>query len=460
MLNHSRVRLRFTLMVLVANFVASGSLWATAKAPEPQNDPILNYELYQLDNGLTVILLPDRDMPLAVVDVWYHVGSFDETAGKSGFAHLFEHMLFQGSKNVGEDRHFEILKNIGASQVNGTTSTDRTNYFEQVPANELETALWLESDRMGFLLPLVTEKSLHNQIDVVRNERRQRVDNAPYGPTRMKLNELLYPADHPNHYSVIGKHEDIENAKLDDVISFYKKWYTPANATLVLAGDFETGPVKDLVKKWFGDLKGASMPSRQTLKMPVINKTRTEITEKLVRQRMLTYAWHTPATLSNEDADCDLLASILGSEGTGRLYKRLVLQEKLATEVSISQRSQLYSSTFVIQVLLNPDADLAKVESVIAEELEHIKKEEVTTQELLRAVKKYESQFIWGLESLMSRAETLQSYNLYWGLGQKNPISRDLQRYRQATGHRLQEAAKQYLNERRVEIITLPAPNS
>ena len=198
----------------------------TATAADPQ----IPFERYKLDNGIEIILHQDTSVPIVAVDVWYHVGSGDEVVGKSGFAHLFEHMLFQGSKHVGEDRHFEVLKTVGSSSVNGTTNTDRTNYFEVVPSHQLETALWLESDRMGYLLPLLNRESLDNQIEVVRNERRQRIDNVPYGTSRMELYAQLYPEGHPYHYSVIGKHEDLASATLDDVVAFYKTWYAPATS--------------------------------------------------------------------------------------------------------------------------------------------------------------------------------------------------------------------------------------
>lgn len=416
------------------------------------------YEVLTLKNGLQVILHQDQTSPLVAVNVWYHVGGADETPGKSGFAHLFEHMLFQGSQHVGEDMHFEILKRIGASQVNGSTSPDRTNYYQQVPSHELETALWLESDRMGYFLPLVTEKSLQNQIEVVRNERRQRIDNSPYGKTFMRINELMYPEAHPHHYSVIGKHEDLQNAKLQDVIDFYRLWYTPANATLVIAGDIELPKTKTLVEKWFGELVGAPKPERKALSMPNMSKTREQVEEELVRQRMITYAWHTPASHSQDDALLDLCANILGDTGTGRLYKKLVIDKRLATQVTARQRSQEHSSLFIVQAMLSPEADLAEVEKIIQAELQALSAQPPTAAELNRAVKKWESSFIWGLEGLMARAEKLQTYNHYWA----NPdgLHQDLQRYLQAKPAQIQQVVRSFLQENRLELLTVPAPKS
>src|SRR5690349_6088057 len=228
----SRHLLPAALLLLSSLALADGDQDARLRAPDPSTDPEIPFEKYTLDNGLEVILIQDNAVPLVAVSVWYHVGSGYETPGKSGFAHLFEHMLFQGSQHVGSDRHFDVLKQIGASQINGSTNPDRTNYFQVVPSNQLDTVLWLESDRMGYMLPMLTQDSLTNQIDVVRNERRQRYDNVAYRLSDLRLSEMMYPEGHPYRYQTIGKHEDLTSATLDDVIGFYKTWYTPANATL------------------------------------------------------------------------------------------------------------------------------------------------------------------------------------------------------------------------------------
>ncbi|HEY5947228.1 MAG TPA: pitrilysin family protein, partial [Kofleriaceae bacterium] len=236
------------------NLVAAVVAFVAAAAPAYADDPKIEFEKYKLPNGLEVILAPDKTVPLVAVNVWYHVGSGNEVVGRSGFAHLFEHMMFQGSKNVGSDKHFEILRKIGSGEVNGTTNPDRTNYYEVVPSNTIETALWLESDRMSHLLELLDRTALDNQIDVVRNERRQNYDNVPYRKALFALYAAMYPDGHPYRYLTIGKHEDLTAASVDDVKNFYKTWYVPSNATLAIVGDFDSAAAKQLVEKWFASL--------------------------------------------------------------------------------------------------------------------------------------------------------------------------------------------------------------
>lgn len=435
-------------------------VWAEQAAAKPapppaSTDPKIPFEKYTLDNGLEVILIQDQSVPLVAVSVWYHVGSGLESPGKSGFAHLFEHMLFQGSKHVGEDRHFDILQQIGASAINGTTNPDRTNYFEVVPSNQLETALWLESDRMGYLLPVLTQQSLANQIDVVRNERRQRYDNVPYGQTRLWLAELLYPEGHPYRYLTIGRHEDLEAATLDDVVAFYKTWYVPANATLTIAGDFEVATVKELVQRWFGGFPKSVKPTAVPVPAPTITKQRAEKTDTFAKLRQVQWAWHTPGTFAPGDAELDLLAAVLGGGEASRLYRRLVVEEQLAQSVSAYQGSQQFSSSFVVTVQLRSGADQARVEAIVAEELAKLRDEPMTDRELRRAVTRYEAGAVWGLESLLARAERLQSYNHF--LGQPDGITFDLDRYRAATAATIRDYARQYLDpERGVVLVTLP----
>jgi zinc protease len=426
-----------------------------ATPPPPSNDPKVPFEKYTLDNGLEVILIQDKKTPVVFVDVWYHVGSGDEVVGRSGFAHLFEHMMFQGTKNTGEDKHFDILRNAGASDVNGSTNFYRTNYYEQVPSNQLETALWLESERMGYLLPTLTKDSLKNQIDVVRNERRQRIDNVPYGKESMKLYEMLFPEGHPYRFQIIGRHEDLEAASVDDVKNFFKKWYAPANATLTLAGDFEIAPTKELIQKWFGGFPKTDKPAHRTVAAPKVVKQRVTIEDPFAKLRRVHYAWLTPTRFAPGDAELDLLSTALGDSGTGRLYKKLVIERQLARSVEVVQGSEALASVFEIQVDLNPDADMAEVEKIIDAELDRVVKEGISDAELKRAVVNYEAAFVWGLESLRARAETLHRYNQT--AGDPDYITQDLNRYRTSSPARVQEAARTYLSkDARVEIITLP----
>jgi len=439
----------------VASAVVLFAFAAARPAAAQANDPKLNFERYKLPNGLEVILHQDKSVPIVAVDVWYHVASGNETPGHSGFAHLFEHMLFQGSKHVGEDKHFAILKNIGATTINGTTNTDRTNYFEVVPSNQLETALWLESDRIGYLLPMLTKKSLENQIEVVRNEKRQSYDNRPYGRSYLELFAMLYPPSHPYHGTTIGSHKDLAHASVADVKNFYKRYYVPANATLTLAGDFEIADAKRLVKKWFGSFPKSTKPKMRPVPMPMITHKRATIKDRFARLRKLTYAWHTPGSFKPGDAEFDIISTALGARGTGRLFKRLVHKEQLATRVSVYQDSMGYSSVFAVDVMLKPGADLARVERIVNEELAKVRKNGLTAHEIKRVVVQQEARFVWGLQGLLARANTLQSYNHF--VGKPDYISQDLDRYRKATNGQIRDYAAKYLvDNRRVELLTIP----
>ena len=433
-------------------FVLAGGVARTAE----NEDPKIPFEAYKLDNGLEVILIQDQSVPLVAVSVWYHVGSGYETVGKSGFAHLFEHMLFQGSKNVGSDKHFDVLKEMGSVNVNGTTNSDRTNYFEVVPSNQLEAVLWLEADRMGYLLPTLTQESLDNQIDVVRNERRQRYDNVAYGKARFVLAEMLYPEGHPYRYMTIGKHEDLETASLDDVLGFYKTWYVPANATLAIAGDFDLAEAKALVQEWFGSFPASKKPTVNTVPAPVIASQEQTIGDDFAKLRQYQWAWHSPARFETGDADLQIAAQVLAQGEASRLYKLLVVEKQLAQAVSAYQSSQDFSSAFVITVTLRGEADLDTVEQLVEAEVAKLRDEPVTKRELTRAVTRYESSAIYRLEDLLARAETLQSYNHY--LGKPDSISYDLDRYRAATAQTVQAEVQRYLRtDRQVELITMPA---
>ena len=345
--------------------IAMISVPASAKTDVPE----IPFERYKLDNGLEVILHSDRRVPLVAVDVWYHVGSGDETPGKSGFAHLFEHMMFQGAKHIGKDVHFDVLRKVGASSVNGTTNKDRTNYFEVVPSHEIETALWLESDRMGYLLDLLDKESLKNQIDVVRNERRQRYDNVPFGKDRFAVAAALYPEQHPYRYLTIGRHEDIENADIDDVRAFFRKWYVPSNATITLSGDFEMEDGKKLVEKWFGAFPKLPKPDHKEPAAPTLAKTeRTEIEDSLARYTRLHYVWPSPAKIGPGDAELSILASVLASTGWGRLHRKLVIEQQSAQRVSVYQRGSGFSGEFHVVVDVKPDHAPSSVETVMQAE--------------------------------------------------------------------------------------------
>jgi predicted Zn-dependent peptidase len=420
------------------------------------DDPKLDVEKYNLPNGLEVILAPDQSMPLVAVNVWYHVGSGDEVPGRSGFAHLFEHMMFQGSKNTGADAHFKILRQIGASNVNGTTTTDRTNYFEVVPSNQLETALWLESDRMGHLLDVLDKKELENQIDVVRNERRQNYDNRPYAKSTFALYEALYPEGHPYRHMTIGKHEDLVAASVDDVKSFFRTWYVPANATLTITGDIDVAKTKELVEKWFGPFPTSAKPQVVRIPAPAVAAKEITVDDSFAKLRQVTFAWHSPAAFAEGDAELDVVANALAREGTGRLYRSLVYDKQLAQSVRASQDGMTFSGNFSITVQLRSGADLAEVKKIVEDEVKTLAKENLTEREISRVVAANESAAIYRLEDLNSRANVLQEYNQF--LGDPNKITWDLDRYRRTTLDKIRATVARYLSlEHMITVVTNPA---
>lgn len=441
--------------VLLGSFMINpGTVTASAPASEPSVD--VPFERYTLENGLEVILHSDQSVPLVAVDVWYHVGSGDEEPGLSGFAHLFEHMMFQGAKHIGSDVHFDTLRKIGGTGVNGTTNKDRTNYYEVVPSHQIETALWLESDRMGYLLDLLNQDALDNQIDVVRNERRQRYDNVPFGLERFAVAAGLYPEGHPYRYLTIGKHEDLETAKLADVRAFFKQWYVPSNATLVLSGDFEMEEGKALVDKWFATFPKFDKPAHTAPKLPPLAKTeRTELDDTFAKFTRLHFAWQSPAKMGEGDAELIVLSRVLGSSGWGRLYKRLVLGSEAAQRVSVYQSGNGFSGEFHVVVDVKPGRDLAEVETIVGEELRRVAADPITDVELRRVVNGIESGLVWGLEEVLGRAERLQFFNHY--AGDPGYYETYVQKFRDLTPKRIQAQAKDTLDAHRVEVVSRPA---
>jgi zinc protease len=429
---------------------------AVMKRPPANSDPKIAFSKYRLANGLEVILAPDNTVPLVAVHLWYHVGSGYEVLGRSGFAHLFEHMMFQGSKHVGEDKHFEILKRIGVDNVNGSTNPDRTNYYEVIPSNQIETALWLESDRMGWLLDVVNKKSLDNQIEVVRNERRQNYDNRPYGKALFAEYAALYPEGHPYRYLTIGKHEDLERASLDDVKGFFKTWYVPANATLTVAGDFDMAKGKQLVEKWFSRLPASAKPAVVEVPAPVVKATEVTVTDDtLAKLTQVTFAWHSPANYKDGDAELEILADALSREGPGRLYKALVYDHPFAQAVRVSQDGSQFSGVFEVSVTLRGEAKLDDVKKIVFDELARVTREPLADKELQRVIARNESNAIRRLETAFGRSAVLQDYNHY--LGDPDKLSWDLERYRATTPEKIRATAATYLSpDHVVTVITVP----
>src|SRR5262245_1886991 len=363
---------RAFVLLAVTAVLAAGCSGASSQpgTPAPAASALkVDFEKFTLPNGLDVILSEDHRLPLVAVNLWYHVGPANEEPGRTGFAHLFEHMMFQGSKHVPGDLHFKTVEAAGGTDLNGTTDFDRTNYFETMPADRLETALWLESDRMGYLLDDLDQSKLSNQQDVVRNERRQSVENQPYGIVEEELYHQLFPKGHPYYASVIGSHADIQAAKLDDVKAFFKQFYAPNNASLVIVGDINKATTRTLVEKYFGSLKrGADVP-KPSVKTPPITAERRAVVKDQIELPRVYMAWLTSPIYAPGDADADVTAGVLGGGKSSRLYKTLVYEKQIAQDVSAGQQSLTHGSVFTIQVTARPGHTTDELEKAIDEEL-------------------------------------------------------------------------------------------
>jgi zinc protease len=419
--------------------------------------PHIAFEKYTLPNGLDVILSEDKRLPLVSVNLWYHVGPANEEAGRTGFAHLFEHMMFQGSKHVPPDTHFKFLESAGASEVNGTTDFDRTNYFETLPSNQLELALWLESDRMGYLLDKLDVAELTNQQDVVRNERRQSVENQPYGLAEEAVVHELYPAGHPYRANVMGSHQDIQAAKLEDVKKFFKQYYVPNNASLAIVGDFDKEPTKALVAKYFGTFKkGEPVPPVKATTPPITSERRLVVKERVELPRVY-MTWLTPAFFKPGDADADMTATILGGGKSSRLYKDLVYQKQIAQDVTAGQQSLVLGSMFQIQVTARPGHTPEELEKAIDEELDKIRTAAPEQAEVERARNTFDTHLIEGLEKqggFGGVADRLQTYNEY--VGTPDYLQQDLQRYDAVTPESVRAfAAANLQNSARVVVYAV-----
>lgn len=406
----------------------------SAGASSPSAFPAIKYEKYTLPNGLDVILSEDHRLPLVSTNIWYHVGPANELPGRTGFAHLFEHMMFEGSKHVPGNSHIRYLEAAGASDLNGTTEFDRTNYFETVPSNQLELALWLESDRMGYLPDKLDQASLTNQQDVVRNERRQSIENSPYGIVEEGMFHELFPKGHPYYADVMGSHADIQAAKLEDVRNFFKLYYAPNNASLAIVGDFDPAQAKALVEKYFGPLRrGAPVPKITTVTPPITSERRAVIHDQVELPRVY-MSWLTSPIFKPGDADADLAGEILGGGKSSRLYKKLVYEKQIALDVSASQQSLILGSVFEIVVTARPGHTAKEMETAIDEELAAFRKDGPTAVELERARNGVETRMIQGLERLGGFggiADRLNQYNHY--LKDPGYFPKDVERYQSAT---------------------------
>jgi zinc protease len=440
---------------------AGALLGCTGKSSSPAGGgpiPKLEFEKYTLANGLDVILVEDHRLPMVAVNLWYHVGPANELPGRTGFAHLFEHMMFQGSRHVGNDRHFALLEAAGASDINGTTDFDRTNYFETLPSNQLELALWIESDRMGYLLDTLDQEKLTGQIDVVRNERRQSVENAPYGVVEEEMFHQLFPKGHPYYASVIGSHADLEAVRLEDVRDFFREYYAPSNASLAIVGDIDKAQARALVEKYFGPLAASKPVTKPQVRTPPITaERRVAVTDKVELPRVY-MAWLTAPIYQPGDAESDLLAVLLGGGKSSRLYKDLVYDKKIAQDVMAQQYSLTLGSVFYIQATAKPGVTPAQLEQAIDAQLTKLRTEGPTQEELDRARNKIETGIVRGLETLGGFggvADRLNQYNHF--LGNPDYLTQDIGRYRAATPAALRDvAARTLVTSARVLIEGVP----
>lgn len=448
----------------VALLAVTPPAWAELppKAPGPPSavlprvpSPTVTAKKVVLENGLTVLLHEDHSVSTVSVNVTYHVGSKDEAPGKNGFAHLFEHVMFQGSKHVAEDTFFRHLEEVGGTGINGTTNNDRTNYFETVPSNRLELALWLESDRMGFLLDHVDQATFDSQREVVKNERRQNYENAPYGLVGQAVRAEIFPAGHPYHLLTIGSPKDLDAASLDDVRAFFRTWYVPSNATLALAGDFDEATALALVRKYFGPIVTRPLPVRVAPAPVKLAETVTIEVDADVELARAYVTWPSPAFFAPGDADLDLAARALTAGKTSRLYKRLVYDLQIAQSVFASQASMQLASSFEIVATAKPGHTPAELVKVIDEELATLRDRGVAPDELARAKVSTRADAIFGMERVGARANLLNMYFQY--TGDADYFAKDLARYEVSTPDAVRAAVRTHLVERG-RVVTLVTP--
>lgn len=413
----------------------------------------IDYEKYILDNGLQVILYPDQSFPLVSVNIWYSVGSANEKPGKTGFAHLFEHMMFQGSENIPKEGHFRYIQEAGGS-LNGSTSIDRTNYYETVPANYSELPLWLESDRMGFMLGGLTQEKLDNQKDVVMNERRQSYENQPYGTAWEKMFSNLFPENHPYSWPTIGWMEDIAKFELEEVKNFFRTYYSPNNASLVVGGNFDISKMKDNIEKYFGGIaRGGKTPE---IVLPPINNIETKkiIVEDSVQLPRIYLGFHSEKAFSTNDAALDILSDILTSSKNSRLQKSLVFEKQIVQDVYSFQYSAKLDGSFIIISTAKPGITLETIKSEIFEEISKLIRDGISDDEMLRAKNSLKSAYIYSLQKLDLITDHLNHYNYF--LNEPDSFLFDLSRYENVTKEQVIDAARKYLLNGHTELNFIP----
>ncbi len=413
------------------------------------------YESFTLSNGLQVIVHEDRSVPVVVVNTWYHVGSGDEHAGRTGFAHLFEHLMFMGSQHVPTGRFDQLLEAAGADN-NGSTTEDRTNYYESGPSNSADLMLYLDSDRMGFLLPELTPEKVDIQRGVVQNERRQSYDNRPYGTAEENILSRLFPPGHPYSWPVIGSLADLQAASIEDVRNFFRANYAPNNATIAIAGAITPAQARRLAEKWFGDIpRGTTEPSRNNPAAFTLGADVYHTMEDRVQLPRVYNAWHTVRSFADDDAALSVMADILAGGRTSRLYKRLVYDRQIATQVTAYQEGLKMDGSIRLYATARPGHDLNELQHEIDAQVRILADSGPTPREVQRVQNQTEAQFLGSMETVLGKADQLNQYQYF--VGTPDYFQQDLDRYRSVTPADVQRVARQYLaSAHRVVLSVVP----
>jgi len=416
--------------------------------------PTVAYEKTILPNGLQLILVEDRRLPIIAVNIWYHVGPANEAPGLRGFAHLFEHMMFSATRHIPRGLADQLLEGAGATDSNGSTDYDRTNYYDTVPANQLELALWVHADRMGYLLDVLDQKALTNQQDVVRNERRQTVEGEPYGVVEEALAHTMFPKDHPYYSPIIGSHGDIQAAKLEDVRQFFARYYGPNNASIVIAGDIDKVKTRALVERYFGGLRRSEPVARPTVNTPPITSERRVVVHDRVELPRVFMGWLTPPAYQPGDIELAVAAEILGGGKSSRLYKTLVYERQIAQEIDAAQNSYGLTSTFVIDVIARNGVDARTLEAAVDAELDLLREQGPSRREVERARNSLETALLSSMEKLGGDglADQLNHYNQY--TGDPNYLAKDIEALRRVTPQDVQRVVRAYLAKNARAVVT------
>ncbi len=442
-----------TAAIVAAVIAVPGAPAQTPAGHVARTEISIPYEHYQLANGLNVILSPDHSVPTVAVDIWYHVGSKNEVPGRTGFAHLFEHVMFTGSGHVPYGLHDKLTEGVGGFN-NGSTTNDRTNYWEIVPSNYLEDAIWLESDRMGFLLDSLKTTKLNAQRDIVKNERRQSYDNQPYGRTSEIISAAMYPKDHPYSWPVIGSMTDLSAASVDDVKNFFRLYYAPNNSSITIAGDFDPAQAKAWVQKYFGDLPRGKAIVRPQVKLVAMASEKRLVFEDRVQIPRLTLSWPTVGEVQNDDHILDVLASVLSSSRTSRLQKELVYDRQWAAAVGAQQRTNENGGEFRITLTPRPGRSLTELELATDSIIERLQRDGPTAEEVARAKAGIELGFVSGLESNLQKAETLSDGFIFHG--DPGYYRKSYDEAESVTPAEVKRVARQYLTKGRVVLSVVP----